>query len=102
MARDILFVPISTVASESAFSIGGKVLNETPSSLLPANVEALICTRDWLHGIGVEKGNLFTCLCFLYSCFCDSWLFSCLDLINVLDLDEINENLLEIGGMSLD
>ena len=54
MARDILSIPISTVALESAFSIGGRILNEHRSSLKPETAEALTCTKDWLFG---EEGN---------------------------------------------
>ncbi|KAG5554223.1 hypothetical protein RHGRI_011921 [Rhododendron griersonianum] len=47
MARDILTVPVSTVASEAAFSAGGRVIYEKRTSLSPATVEALICLKDW-------------------------------------------------------
>ena len=62
MARDILSIPISTVASESAFSVGGQVFDQYRSSLKPAVVEALVCTRDWLFG---DKG-IFVFFLFIY------------------------------------
>ena len=48
MAKDILAIPLSTVASESAFSTGGRVLDVFRSSLAPNTVEALIYAQDWL------------------------------------------------------
>ncbi|CAD6337042.1 unnamed protein product [Miscanthus lutarioriparius] len=58
MARDLLAIPISTVASESAFSSGGRTLDDFRTSLTPTMVERLVCTNDWLRGnnyIGVEE-----------------------------------------------
>ncbi|KAI3839587.1 hypothetical protein MKW92_041379 [Papaver armeniacum] len=52
MATDILAIPISTVASESVFSLGGRVLDRYRSSLSPESAESLITTRDWIYGIG--------------------------------------------------
>ncbi|KAH9672603.1 BED-type domain-containing protein [Citrus sinensis] len=49
IARDVLVVPISTVASESAFSTERRIIDEYRSSLTPAMVEALICTENWLQ-----------------------------------------------------
>lgn len=50
MARDILSIPIATVASESTFSIGGRIIGKFQSSILPSNAEAKLCAKDWLCG----------------------------------------------------
>ncbi|XP_022034677.1 zinc finger BED domain-containing protein RICESLEEPER 2 isoform X1 [Helianthus annuus] len=48
MARDIFCIPITTVASESAFSAGGRVLDDYRSSLSKDMVELLVCGGDWI------------------------------------------------------
>ena len=45
--RDILAIPISTVASESAFSTEGRHLSPHRSILHTSIMEALVCTRNW-------------------------------------------------------
>ena len=77
LARDVLAVPVSTVASEAAFSTGGRVLDPFRSSLTPKIVQALICTQDWLRPSdsklnveeeledleALESGNIFLIYC---------------------------------------
>ncbi|KAG8364370.1 hypothetical protein BUALT_Bualt19G0121800 [Buddleja alternifolia] len=60
IARDILVVPATTVASESAFSVGGRVINESRACLHPTAVEALVVADDWIkstprNGNGVSS-----------------------------------------------
>ncbi|KAJ3688033.1 hypothetical protein LUZ61_017197 [Rhynchospora tenuis] len=59
LARDILAVPISTVASESAFSTSGRVLSPSRSNLSDESIEALLCAQDWLRASIIENGQLF-------------------------------------------
>ena len=51
LARDVLAVPVSTVASESAFSTRGYTLDPFQSSLSPLMVQHLVCAQDWLQGL---------------------------------------------------
>ena len=53
VARDVLAIPLSTVASESAFSTGGRVLDPFRSSLLLNTIEMLICTQNWLRATDI-------------------------------------------------
>ena len=46
VARDIYAIPVSTVASESAFSTSGRVVSEHRSCLTPDLLEALMCSHD--------------------------------------------------------
>jgi hypothetical protein len=57
LAQDVFAVPVSSVASESAFSTGGRVINVYRSNLDSEVVEALVCIQDWVRGN--KKGDVF-------------------------------------------
>ncbi|XP_073300206.1 zinc finger BED domain-containing protein DAYSLEEPER-like [Primulina huaijiensis] len=48
IAKDVLAIPVTTVASESTFNTSGRVLNAHHNGLHPKTMEALMCARDWL------------------------------------------------------
>ncbi|XP_024972718.1 zinc finger BED domain-containing protein RICESLEEPER 2-like [Cynara cardunculus var. scolymus] len=56
MAADVLAIPITTVASKSAFSAGGRVIDAHRASLGTKTVDMLICGADWYrHHYGLHK-----------------------------------------------
>lgn len=50
LAKDVLTVPVSTISSESTFSLTGRVLEERRRRLTPEMVEILTCLKDWQLG----------------------------------------------------
>jgi len=46
IAQHVLVISISTVASESAFSTSGHILNQFQSFLSPTTIQALICSQN--------------------------------------------------------
>lgn len=59
ITRDILAIPVSTVASESAFSASGRLISPHRSRLHPNTIEALMCAQSWLSEI-VTNGKYLT------------------------------------------
>ncbi|KAL2945286.1 Zinc finger BED domain-containing protein RICESLEEPER 2 [Bienertia sinuspersici] len=57
LARDILAIPISSIPSESAFSMGKKLINPWIASLASMTIESLACYEDWLHAKGFSLGT---------------------------------------------
>ena len=47
IARDVLTMPVSTVASEAAFSACGRVVSKKRYNLSPEAIEAVVCLKDW-------------------------------------------------------
>jgi hypothetical protein len=74
MEQDILAVPMSSVASKSAFSTSGRVIEPHRASLSPKTVQMLLCRLDWvraLHGvkkksIAVVSDNFIICIYFFW------------------------------------
>ncbi|XP_056685649.1 zinc finger BED domain-containing protein RICESLEEPER 2-like [Spinacia oleracea] len=57
LARDVLAIPISSVPSESAFSMGKKLINPWRGSLTSMTIESLACYEDWLRAKGFSLGG---------------------------------------------
>ncbi|XP_047063406.1 uncharacterized protein LOC124670999 [Lolium rigidum] len=62
IAHDILPIPVTTVASESAFSTSGRILSPHRSRLAPKCVEAIMCMQAWCNAdmLGDNNSSLST------------------------------------------
>jgi len=58
-AGDICAIPVSTVASEFAFSASGRFVSLHCNRLHLKTLEALMCARDWLWSSMESEGILF-------------------------------------------
>ena len=68
MACDILSIPITSVASECAFSAGSRVIDPHRASLGTETVEMLICGADWIKSrYGLNKKQVSICKIFAMS-----------------------------------
>ncbi|KAG8500805.1 hypothetical protein CXB51_002990 [Gossypium anomalum] len=56
LARNLLAILISTVASESAFSMGKKVITPLRNSLKQKTVQVVVCLDDWMRAKGFSTG----------------------------------------------
>ncbi|KAI3465809.1 hypothetical protein Pfo_022472 [Paulownia fortunei] len=65
MERDILVIPVSTIAFESVFSISKRMVSPHHSRLHPTTLEALMCAHRWLwnevKGTCSTLGGISTC-----------------------------------------
>ncbi|GJW01839.1 zinc finger BED domain-containing protein RICESLEEPER 2-like protein [Tanacetum coccineum] len=66
IARDVLAIPLSTVASESAFSTSGRFVSPHRSRLHPKTLEALMCAQDWLWSQIKDRAQLDMLLAVLF------------------------------------
>ena len=64
IARDFFIVHMSSVASEFAFSTGGRVVSIHRSRLHEDTLEALMCSQNWLWS--EIEGNYNNKLLFLF------------------------------------
>ena len=55
IARDFLSVPASTVASEAAFSLSGRVITDYRSSLAPESVSILMRLKSWMDSYATNE-----------------------------------------------
>ena len=54
VAKDVLVVPVSTVASKLAFSTKGRIVDPFRNSLSPLMVQNLVCSQNWLQAASIS------------------------------------------------
>jgi hypothetical protein len=58
LVKDVMTVPVSTISSESTFSLAGRVIEERRRRLTSDMVEILSCLKDWELGAARAQHNL--------------------------------------------
>jgi hypothetical protein len=51
-------IPISTISSESAFSLSGRLLDDRCQSLTPTHMERLSLIKDWEQADARQQHNM--------------------------------------------
>lgn len=65
LAKDVLSIPVTSVASESTFSSGKRIIDPKRASMKVETVEMLLCGGDWvkeIYGIKKGKGKCLVCI----------------------------------------
>jgi hypothetical protein len=58
LTKDIMTIPVSTISSESAFSLSGRLLDDRRRSLTPTHVERLSLIKDWAQADARQQHNM--------------------------------------------
>jgi hypothetical protein len=58
LAKDIMTIPVSTISSESAFSLCIRVIEERRGRLTSKHVEMLSLLKDWEQGDTRQQHNM--------------------------------------------
>ena len=78
IARDVLAIPVTTVASESVFSTSGRIISPHRSRLAPSMVEALMCMQAWSQADMLGKCNFYKYVVSFYiSYIINLWIYQC-------------------------
>nr|XP_027120531.1 zinc finger BED domain-containing protein RICESLEEPER 2-like [Coffea arabica] len=51
MASDVLTIPVTTVAFESTFNVGGRIIDNWRASMSVETVKMLLCGNDWIRNL---------------------------------------------------
>jgi hypothetical protein len=58
LAKDIMTIPVSTISSECAFNLSGRLLDDRRRSLTPAHIERLSLIKYWEQADARQQHNM--------------------------------------------
>lgn len=59
MARVFLAIPASSASCERSFSLAGRIISPDRCSMMPASVQAFVCTNSWISSGILPQGFRF-------------------------------------------